>query len=124
VLPALIVGVQPTRRRRPLVIVVGALIGASIVIGSLLSHQPWLAVLGIFLLAVGAAELASRRPVGRLLMTLGLPLVAVGFSYTDLAEACGLAVVMALGIGVRLPRLAGVAGATRRAGTAGPFAPA
>ena len=48
-------------------------------------------------LAVGAAELASRRPVGRLLMTLGLPLVAVGFSYTDLAEACGLAVVMALG---------------------------
>jgi len=97
VLPALIVGVQPTRRRRPLVIVVGSLIGASIVVGSVLSHQPWLAVLGIFLLAVGAAELAGRRPVGRLLMTLGLPLVAVGLSYTDLAEACGLAAVMALG---------------------------
>ena len=40
VLPALIVGVQPTRRRRPLVIVVGSLIGASIVVGSLLSRQP------------------------------------------------------------------------------------
>ena len=97
VLPALIVGVQPTRRRRALVIVVGSLIGASIVVGSVLAHQPWLAVLGIFLLAVGAADLAGRRPVGRLLMTLGLPLVAVGFSYTDLAEACGLAAVMALG---------------------------
>ena len=97
VLPAVILGVQPTRRRRPLVILVGSLVGASIVVGSVLAHEPWLAVVGIFVLALAVVELARRRPIGQLMLMLGLPLVAVGLSYTDVAEACGIAVVMIAG---------------------------
>ena len=59
VLPAVIVGVIATRRRRLGVIVVGATTGASIVLGSALAGWPWLAVTGIFLLALLTAELAQ-----------------------------------------------------------------
>ena len=97
VLPALVVGIQPTRRQRPRVTIIGALAGASIVAGSILAHQPWLAVGGVFVLALAAAELARRRPIGQLALMLALPLVGVGLSYTDLDEAAGLALIMTIG---------------------------
>jgi uncharacterized membrane protein YccC len=55
------------------------------------------AVVGIAALAIGAALLAGRRPFGRVVMVLALPLVGVGFSYTDLAQAAGLGLIMILG---------------------------
>jgi uncharacterized membrane protein YccC len=97
VLPAVVVGVQPTRRQRPRVTIIGALAGASIVLGSLLAHEPWLAVGGVFVLALAAAELARHRSIGQLVLTLALPLVGVGLSYTDLDEAAGLALIMTIG---------------------------
>lgn len=98
VLPAVIVGVIATRRRRLGVIVVGATAGASIVLGSALAGWPWLAVTGIFLLALLTAELARKRPAGRLALVLALPLVGVGLSFEgDLRNALGLAVIMTVG---------------------------
>ena len=98
VLPAVIVGVAPRRRARPAVVVVGVLMGVSILVGSLLGEAGWLAVPAVFAMAVGSAELAQRRRVGRLVMTLALPLVAIGFSYAgELGTTAGLAVLLTLG---------------------------
>ena len=87
VLPAAIVGIAPARRRRVLVVALGALVGCSMFVGSVLRGVPTLAVLGIFALAVASAELAQRRPFGRVVMTLALPLVGIGLSYADVGEA-------------------------------------
>ena len=98
VLPGVIVGVGPRRRRRASVVVVGTLMGASILIGSLLAEVPWLAVASLPVLCVGAALLARRhRRVGMLALTLALPLVGVGLSYTDRSTTAGLALLLALG---------------------------
>ncbi len=97
VIPAAVVGVAPRRRRRPVTAHVGAVAGASILIGSLLAQVPVLAVPGIVVLGIGAALLAGRSASGRLVMVLALPLVGVGFSYTDVGESMGLALIMAGG---------------------------
>lgn len=97
VIPAAFVGVSADRRRRVGVLIVGVTAGISMVVGSLLAGEPWLAVIGIFVLAVVTAELARRRPVGRLAVSLALPLVGVGLSFTEIGDALGLAVVMIAG---------------------------
>ena len=89
VLPAAIVGIAPARRRRVLVVALGTIVGLSMFVGSVLRGVPALAVLGIFALAVGSAELAQRRPFGRIVMTLALPLVGIGLSYAVIGEAFG-----------------------------------
>src|SRR5215475_938940 len=81
VLPAAIVGIVPQRRERVRVVLLGALAGIPIFIGACLSDFPALAVAAIFVLAIGAALLSTRRPVGQLVLTLALPMVGVGFSY-------------------------------------------
>ena len=48
VLPAAVVGVAAARRRRVGVLVVGATAAISMVLGSVLAGEPWLAVVGIF----------------------------------------------------------------------------
>ena len=97
VLPAAIVGLAPTRRARARVVLLGALVAVPIFAGSLLSNEPVLAVVGIALLAVGAAQLSTIRPAGRVVMTVALPMVGVGLSYTDVAEGAGLAGLIVLG---------------------------
>ncbi len=77
--------------------IVGATAGVSMVVGSVLAGEPWLAVVGIFVLAVVTAELARRRPIGRLAVTLALPLVGVGLSFAEMSDALGLAVIMFAG---------------------------
>ena len=97
VLPAAVVGVAPVRRRRALLILVGVAAGVAMFAGALLAHVPILAVCGIFALAVGAALLAERIPLGRLAMVLALPLVGIGLSYTDVTEAAGLSLIIGAG---------------------------
>ena len=98
VLPATIVGVGPTRRERAAAIVAGTVMGLSILTGSLLAGTPWLAVLTLLALCPAAALLARRRRrAGMLALTLGLPLVGIGFSFSDPADTVGLAVLLALG---------------------------
>jgi hypothetical protein len=97
VIPAAVVGVAAQRRRRPATALVGAVAGVAMFVGGAISHVPVVAVLLIAAFGVGTALLAQRRPAGRLLMVLALPLVGVGLSYTDVAEAAALGVVMAAG---------------------------
>ena len=97
VLPVVAVPLAPRRRRRIVVVFVGLLMAVSVMVGAALATTPWLAVAGIFLMAVGAAALAMRRPAAKVLMTLAVPLTAVGFSYEGLAAGAPLAVLFVAG---------------------------
>lgn len=97
VLPAAIVGVLPTRRSRLAVVVLGACVGVPIFLGGLLAGVPVLAVAAIGALGVGSALLASRFRFGMLAMSLSLPMVGVGLSYSDVGKAAGIAGLMILG---------------------------
>lgn len=91
VLPSAIIGLQPTRKKRIASPVVGTLLGLSIILGSWLTQWEVVAVVGLFLLAVVAAKLASRWVIGLLATNLILPLVAIGFSYPDIKDAASFA---------------------------------
>ncbi|HKG38958.1 MAG TPA: FUSC family protein [Conexibacter sp.] len=97
VLPAAIVGLAPTRRGRRAVVVLGTLIGVPLFLGSLLANVPWLAVATIGGLGVAAAWLAARSRFGVIAMTLSLPMMGVGLSYTDVGQSAGLAGLMIAG---------------------------
>lgn len=97
VLPAALIGVAPTIRQRARVIVAGALFGAFLVIGSLVGHNDAVAVVAMFALPVLAALLAARRPIGNVVLSLGLPLTAVGLSFGDVGDAVGAAIAIVLG---------------------------
>jgi Fusaric acid resistance protein family len=97
VLPAAVAGLLPTRRGRLSIVVLGASIGVPILIGGSLAGVPVLAVLAIGGLGVGSAWLASRSRLGQIAMTLSLPMVGVGLSYSNVGQAAGLAGVMLLG---------------------------
>ena len=93
VLPAALAGLPPTRRGRVAVLVLGVVTALSMFLGGALAGTPVLAIAAIALLGVATALLAARSRAGQIAMTLSLPLVAIGFSYTDLdvaATAAGL----------------------------------
>ena len=93
VLPAAIAGLPPTRRARLAVLVLGVVTAISMLLGGVLAGVPVLAVAAIALLGVATALLAARSRAGQIAMTLSLPLVGIGLSYTDLdvaAAAAGL----------------------------------
>jgi hypothetical protein len=92
-LPLALLGLAPTRRRRLTLIPIGGLFALSIIVGSLLVQTDVTAVVGIFVLALGAAVLASRHPLGSLVLTMCLPVCAVGLSYSDIGEAVVLGLV-------------------------------
>ena len=97
VLPAAIIGVAPVRRARARVVLLGSLMGVPIFVGSLLSGEPVLAVLSIVVLAIGAAMLSTKPPLGPVLMTISLPMIGIGFSYHDVGEGLGLALLIIAG---------------------------
>jgi len=97
VLPALIVGLPPTRRGRLVLPAVGALIGLPILLGTVLAGLPVLAVLTILVLGPASAWLAARRRIGMLVMTLALPMVGVGLSYDDTGKGAGIAALILAG---------------------------
>jgi hypothetical protein len=88
---------MPTRRGRIAIIVLGTSIGVPMFIGGLLAGVPVLAVAVIAALGVGSALLAARFRLGQIAMTLSLPMVGVGLSYSDLGKAAELAGLMLLG---------------------------
>ena len=95
--PAASVPLPPTRRGRLKPALLGAMAGASMVVGGVLAVWPPLAVVGIFVLAVLAARAAAGRPLGAVALSLCLPLVGIGFSFSDVGTAVGLALVICLG---------------------------
>jgi hypothetical protein len=71
--------------------------GASMLVGAVLAVWPPLAVVGIFVLAVLAARAAVGRALGGIALSLCLPLVGIGFSFSDVGTAAGLALVIVIG---------------------------
>ena len=97
-LPAAVLPLAPLRRKRYVAAVMGVLAGAMMLIGALLAAAgAWVAVPSLFLLAVGSAMLAARRPFGVYVMTLCVPLVGAGLSYQTVGEAAGLALAFVIG---------------------------
>ena len=97
VLPAAIIGLAPSRRGRFATVVLGASIGVPMFVGGLLAGVPVLAVGAIAILGIVSALWAARSRLGRIAMTLSLPMVGVGLSYSDIGTAAGLAGIMVLG---------------------------
>jgi hypothetical protein len=98
VLPATLLGIPPKRRSRIVILVVGIMIGASLFIGGLLAHLPFIGTAVLLVAAVvGAALLASIVPAGRLVLSLCVPLVAAGLSYTDYRSSAATFLLMSLG---------------------------
>jgi len=97
VLPAAAVGVAGPRRSRHAIVIVGLCIGLGLVLGAALGRHWLLAVGGIFVLALGSAILSGRRPAGRLLMALAVPMVGAGLSFDSIRSATELALLMAIG---------------------------
>jgi hypothetical protein len=97
VLPAAATGLPGPRRARVAIAVVGAVMGLCMLVGSLLTQVPVVAVPAVFALCVGAAVAAPRGRAGQLAMVLGVPLIAIGLSYDDPGEIVGAALLMLLG---------------------------
>jgi fusaric acid resistance family protein len=97
VIPAAVAGIAPQRRGRLAIVVLGVLTGVPMFIGGLLHGVPVLAVAAIFGLGVGAALLAARSRLGMIAMTVSLPLVGIGLSYSDIGEAAALGALMIAG---------------------------
>jgi hypothetical protein len=97
VIPAAIVPLAARRAKRWMTVVIGFLTGVSLLAGALLAQVAWLAVVGIFVLAVGASLLAARRLHGMIALTLCLPLIAVGFSYPGWSPAVWLSLIIIAG---------------------------
>src|SRR5262249_26340295 len=90
-LPVSMLGLDPTRRGRRRLIIVGIAFSVSILCGALFAQTSFTTVVGIFAAAYAAAMAASRAPAGLLALTLCLPACAVGLSYSDLDKALALA---------------------------------
>jgi hypothetical protein len=101
VLPAVILGISPHRSGRIAIVVAGTIMGTSIFVGSVVGQVAAIAVVAIFVAAIGASVLAQRRArLGQVVLTIGVPLVAIGFSFHDeRSTAAGLAVLLVLGSG-------------------------
>jgi hypothetical protein len=97
VLPAAALGLRSTRRERAMVVVIGAVAGVSLFLGSLVSGLPVLAVALVFALCVGVALAVadSSRRLAPLVMMLGLPLYGAGLSESSWSAglAAGLLIV-------------------------------
>lgn len=97
VIPAAIVGLAPTRRGRVRIVGLGVLTGVPLVLGSIVSGVPWLAVASMFMLSFVAVMLARATPIGSIVLVLSLPMAAVGLSYGNIAESVGLALLLIAG---------------------------
>jgi uncharacterized membrane protein YgaE (UPF0421/DUF939 family) len=97
-IPVAVTGLASTRRDRLRSAFLGVFVGVPILLGSTLASVPWLAVVILFLLAVAAVALARRAGrLGQIVLSLGLPMVGIGFSYDDIATGAALALIMVAG---------------------------
>ena len=78
-------------------IVIGALFAVSVLIGAALATSALLAVVGMFLLAIGAAALAASRPFGLIAMNLCVPLTGIGLSFDDIGDAASFGALILVG---------------------------
>jgi hypothetical protein len=97
-LPTSLLGIAPTRKRRLIYGVVGCLFGVGVMLGSLIAtwHGVYLTAAIFLVVCYVATLLASRRPVGGLLLSIVVPSLAVGTGYGR-SDAFGLMLAFALG---------------------------
>jgi len=96
-IPAAILGLPPRRVDRRRVIVIGVLFAVSVLVGSVLAQWTATAIVGMFLMGLGAALLATRRVFGYAVMTVCLPLAATGLTFDGLDESAGVSAIFLLG---------------------------
>jgi hypothetical protein len=96
-IPAAILGLPPQRKARRKVIVIGALFAISVMVGSILAQWAPVAVVGMFLMGLGAALLATRKEFGFAVLTICLPLAATGLTYDGLDESAGVSALFIVG---------------------------
>jgi hypothetical protein len=97
-LPAAALGLRGSRRERVAVVPVGALAGASLLLGSLVGGTPWLAALVLLVVATAVAA-ATSRPGSRIApvaLGLGVPMMGAGLS-VEPADAAALALLLVAG---------------------------
>src|SRR5215211_108650 len=80
VLPVALLGVMPSSKRRVQGMLLGVAFAVVFLLGSVVSQIPLVAVFAVFGVAYGAAMLASKRPIGRVVLGLMLPALVVGLS--------------------------------------------
>ena len=97
-LPTSLLGIAPTRKRRLIYGVVGCLFGVGVLLGSLIAtwHGVYLTAAIFLVVCYVATVLASRRPVGGLLLSIVVPSLAVGTGYAR-SDAFGLMLAFMLG---------------------------
>ena len=80
VLPVALMGVMPSRKQRLQGLLLGIAFAFVFLLGSVVSQIPLVAVVALFGVAYGAAMLASKRPIGRVVLGLMLPALVIGLS--------------------------------------------
>jgi hypothetical protein len=93
VLPVALLGVLPSRKQRLQGLLLGIAFAVMFFLGGVVSQIPLVAVVVLFGVAYGAAMLASKRPIGRVVLGLMLPALVIGLSS---AGALGLIVSLFL----------------------------
>ncbi len=93
-IPAAFAGVGPTRKSRSSILVLGVLIPASLIIGSILSSYTnmWIAASVLALLGISSALMMVRGKY--IWLNMIAPVIAVGLSFTDVQTTLGFAAIM------------------------------
>ena len=97
-LPVGLMGVRPLRRQRAGPGFVGVAFAVSLLLGSLLSRNAWVAVAGMLALPLLVSLPAVRPTARRLAFALIIPGVAIGLSFPELSDALTLAWAIAAGV--------------------------
>ena len=96
VLPVALMGVLPSNKQRLQALLLGIAFAVVYFLGTLVSQVPLVAVVALFGAAYGGVMLASEKPIGRAVLGLMLPALAVGLSS---APAQGLSVSLVMLVG-------------------------
>ena len=70
-----------------MIVVAGVALATGLLLGSVLTQLPALAVVGVFAVAVAATQAAGRMRIGGLLVFLVVPMVGAGLGIDDVSEA-------------------------------------
>lgn len=97
VVPAAAFGLPARRRGRAVVPFVGGLSAVGLLLGSLLSSWPVIAVVALFGLSVLASVNATRGRWGQLVLVLALPMTGIGLSFSWSLGTLGFAACIVAG---------------------------
>lgn len=82
VLPVTMIGVLPSRKQRLRAVLLGIAFAVVYFLGGVVSQAPIAALAALFGVAYGGVVLASEKPIGRVVLGVVLPALAVGLSST------------------------------------------